>query len=127
MSKLVKFEIANETENIPCYVNPELVTCVCANLVNGGTIIYFDDNNLINVIGDVGEIAAKLNVDTEKVEHPEQLNVNNVLIYNGKIYQAVKDKICSACAFYEKGKACDDNRGRCTDQQIHFRKVTQHE
>jgi len=120
MSKLLKFN----NGDCPIYVNPD---CVYIAISDQEKTILKTKAGQIYVNGDLDDIVARLNGDTEKVEQPEQLNVNNVLIYNGKIYQAVKDKICSACAFYEKGKACDDNRERCTDQQIHFRKVTQHE
>lgn len=123
MSKLVKLSDPGHSD---IYINPDEVIAVVP-CISAKECILKTHTGQLHVIGNVKEVAAKLTADTEKIKEPEQLNVNNVLIYNGKIYQAVRDKICSACAFYEKGKACDDNRGRCTDQQIHFRKVTQHE
>ena len=123
MSKLVKL---SDPSHFDFYINPDEVIAVIPCVSEKESILKTHTGQL-RAIGNVDEIAAKLNVDANKVEQPEELNVNNVLIYGGKIYQAVKDKKCSACAFYETGKACDDNRGKCTDLQIHFRKVTQHE
>ena len=124
MSKLVKFEIETKgKETIPCYVNPELVTSICANLVNGGTIIYFDDNNLINVIGDVGEIAAKLNGDIEEIKTSTPNNTSDV-DYKGKRYHLVAGGQCCNCALKsrESNTACF----RC-GLDSHYEEILTHE